>query len=372
MRLVVNALSIGSLSGRHAVFGFLRPLSGWVEGQHEILLLSHESEPPPADLLLAAHVRWLPVADRLRPWWKRTLWEMSELRHIIQREGADFLLNASGAAIPTCPVPQATLAMNPWCFVRRAQSGLAQAVKATMQRRAYRHAMGKSVLMLYISDYLRGLYETLSPRRLPQSEIAHVGLDDETHLAAASLKDSIAREPLSIVSVSAMAPWKGIETLIEAMKIVRKAGLAARLTLVGPWPDARYERSIRRQIVDCGLQRDVTITGHVAKNELHWYYAQSRVFCLMSHCESYGIPAAEALAFGTPVVASAGCAIPEICVGAGLFGPAGDASWTAKALITMLSDDVAWNTASINARRNAAQLRWEKTARPLLRLFSVA
>jgi glycosyltransferase involved in cell wall biosynthesis len=368
---MVNALSIGSLSGRHVVFGFLRPLARWVEGQHEILVLSYESEPPPADLL-AAHVRWLPVADRLRPWWKRALWEMYELRHVIRREGADYVLNASGAAIPTCRVPQATLAQNPWCFVRRAQSGLAQVIKARMQRRAYQHALTKSRLMFYISDYLRRLYETLPSSGLPHSEVAHVGLDDETHSAAARLKDTIGHDPLSIVCVSAMAPWKGIETLVDAIAIVRHKGLAARLTLVGPWPDLQYERGIRRQIAACGLQDHVTITGQVAKDELHRQYAQSRVFCLMSHCESFGIPAAEALAFGTPVVASAGCAIPEICEGAGLFGPAGDSDWTAQALITMLSDEAAWNTASINARRNAARLRWETTARPLLQMFSAA
>jgi len=371
MRLLVNALSIGSLSGRHVVFGFLRPLARWVEGQHEILLLSYESEPPPADLL-AAHVRWLPVADRLRPWWKRALWEMYDLRHVIRREGADYVLNASGAAIPTCPVPQATLAQNPWCFIREAQFGIAQVLKARMQRRAYQHALKTSRLMFYISDYLRGLYETLSPRCLPQSEVTHVGLDDETHLAAARLEESIPREPLSIVSVSAMAPWKGVDTLVDAVDIVRKKGLAARLTLVGPWPDARYENRILRQVAACGLQDDVTITGQVTKDELYRHYAQARVFCLMSHSESFGIPAAEALAFGTPVVASAGCAIPEVCAGAGLFGPAGDANWTANALASMLSDDTTWTAASVNARRNANRLRWETTARPLLRMFSAA
>jgi glycosyltransferase involved in cell wall biosynthesis len=241
-----------------------------------------------------------------------------------------------------------------------------------MQRRAYQHALTKSRLMFYISDYLRRLYETLPSSGLPHSEVAHVGLDDETHSAAARLKDTIGHDPLSIVCVSAMAPWKGIETLVDAIAIVRHKGLAARLTLVGPWPDLQYERGIRRQIAACGLQDHVTITGQVAKDELHRQYAQSRVFCLMSHCESFGIPAAEALAFGTPVVASAGCAIPEICEGAGLFGPAGDSDWTAQALITMLSDEAAWNTASINARRNAARLRWETTARPLLQMFSAA
>jgi glycosyltransferase involved in cell wall biosynthesis len=297
---------------------------------------------------------------------------MHGLKQLIRREGADFVLNASGATIPTCPVPQATLAMNPWCFVRRAQNGYSQVLKARMQRRAYQHALKKSVLMLYISQYLRGLYESLSPYRLPQSDIAHVGLDNDTHIAAARLNGSIEREPLSIVSVSAMAPWKGIETLVEALRIVRKQGIAARLTLVGPWPDARYESSIRRQIADYRLQREVTITGQVDKHELHRHYARSRVFCLMSHCESYGIPAAEALAFGTPVVASAGCAIPEICAGAGLFGPAGDPHWTAQALLAMITNDSTWHAASINGRRNADRLRWDTTARPLLRLFSVA
>ncbi len=371
MRLLVNALSIGSLSGRYCVFGFLRPLAGWVAGQHEILLLTYESESPPADLL-SQHVRWLPVAERLRPWWKRAAWELCELPRLLRREGADYVLNASGAAIPTCPVPQTALAMNPWCFIRRAQSGVAEVLKARAQRRAYRHALGTSAFMLYISNYLRGLYESLSPRRLPQSAIAHVGLDNETHSAAAELKNSVEREPMSIVSVSAMAPWKGIETLVEALRIVRRQGLAARLNLVGPWPDAGYEHRIRRQIVAGGLERDVTITGKVTQRELHQYYAQARVFCLMSHCESYGIPAAEALAFGTPVVASSACAIPEICAGAGLFGPAGDAVWTAQALTRMLTDESAWSLASANARHNADRLRWETTARPLLKMFSGA
>ena len=57
--------------------------------------------------------------------------------------------------------------------------------------------------------------------------------------------------------------------------LVRNKGLTARLTLVGPWPDLQYERRIRQQIADCGLQREVTITGHVGKNELHRHYATS-------------------------------------------------------------------------------------------------
>lgn len=371
MRLLVNGLSIGSLSGQHVVYGFLRPLTRWIEGKHELLLMTYESESPPQDLL-GGSVRWLPIRDGLRPWWKRAAWEIVELRKVIRREAVDLVLNTSGASIPACPVPQATLAQNPWCFVGAAHRGLGQRFKAGLQRRAYRRALGQSVVMIYISAYLRGLYEGLSSRRPAHSEVAHVGLDDETHRAAAELQSSVDREPLSVVSVSAMAPWKGIETVIEALRLVRQNGLGARLTLVGPWPDPDYEAAIRRQIRDARLDEAVTIVGHVTKDELHRYYARSKVFCLMSHCESYGIPAAEAQAFGTPVVASEGCAIPEICAGGGRFGPAGDAAWTAQALTTLLSDDTAWRAASAAAVRNAQRLKWETTARPLMRLFSVA
>jgi glycosyltransferase involved in cell wall biosynthesis len=92
---------------------------------------------------------------------------------------------------------------------------------------------------------------------------------------------------------------------------------------------------------------------------------------LMSYCESFGIPAAEAMAFGTPIVASQDCAISEVCAGAGLFGPAGNPDWTADALEQLLTDPSTWSQFSSQALQNASRLRWEACSRPLMKMFEI-
>ncbi len=116
----------------------------------------------------------------------------------------------------------------------------------------------------------------------------------------------------------------------------------------------------------------VEILGRVSDEELHRQYAFNQVYALPSHCESYGIPAAEAMAFGTPVVSTTCCAISEICAPAGLFGPAGSAEWTADALQTLLTDNNQWSRFSDAARNRAASLSWDQCFRPLLKLEQVA
>jgi glycosyltransferase involved in cell wall biosynthesis len=370
MRVLVNGLSIGALSGRHVVYGFLRPLAQWTRSEHEYVLLTHESEPPPSDLL-SENVRHVPVSDRLKPWYWRTAWEVRELPKLVTREKIDLVLTASGAVTPTCGAPQVSLAQNPWCMVPAAQSGLRQRGKAALQRRAYRQALRSADMMVFISRYLESLYQALDPQgQHARSEIAYVGLDEATHAAADAWQTRTEKQPLLIVSVSAMAPWKGADVLVAALARLRQQGVGAQLRLVGPWPDPVYREKIERLIDERNLRSAVEITGQVSKDELHRHYAEAQVFCLMSRCESFGIPAAEAQVFGTPVVSTSECAISEVCAGGGRFGPA-DPDWTAGALAELLTDSNAWSACSARGLENARRLRWEQCARPLLNMFSV-
>ncbi len=372
MRVLVNGLSIGSLSGRHVVYGFLRPLAAWTREQHEYVLVTYESESPPRGLL-RENVRRIEVSDRLRPWWKRTPWERLELPKLVKRERIDLVLTASGATVPGCPAPQVSLAQNPWCFVSAAQVGIRSRVKAVLQRRAYRQALGTAQMMIYLSHYLEAQYARLAVGgTMPRSEVAYPALDDDTHDSAAAWRARQEKDPLLIVSVSAMAPWKRAETVVSALGQLRAGGVEATLRLVGPWPDWSYRARIERQVEATHLSDVVQITGEVSKSELHRHYAEAKVFCLMSACESYGIPAAEAQAFGTPVVSTRDCAISEVCEGAGLFGPVDDTEWTTQALNTMLSDEKTWQSCSRRAIQNARALRWDSCARPLMSMFEVA
>jgi glycosyltransferase involved in cell wall biosynthesis len=372
MKVVVDALSIGSLSGQHVVYGFLRPLTEWTRSEHEYVLLTYENESPPQDIL-GANVRWTPVPERLRPWWKRSAWENFQLPKLLKNEKADLLLTASGAAVPRVRIPQVVLAQNPWCFIRAAQKGRTESIKAMLQRRAYRHALSQASMIIYLSNYLRGLYEQLAPNgKLPKAEIAYPGLNANTLAAAGDGANGRGRNPNEIVCVSAMAQWKGAETVVDALAVLRRRGLPATLRLVGPWPDAEYEAKVRSRIEANKLGDVVEVTGQVAKEDLHRAYSQARVYCLMSSCESFGIPAAEAMAFGTPVVAGLDSAVSEVCAGAGLFGPATDAEWTADALARILTSEETWGMYSRQALENASRLRWENSAKAFLPMFSLA
>lgn len=151
---------------------------------------------------------------------------------------------------------------------------------------------------------------------------------------------------------------------VEAVRLLRNCRIPATPKLVGPWPDAQDEQTIRKQIQRDSLQDAVTMLGKVSDDELHRLYATSQVFSLMSRCESFGIPAAEAMAFGTPIVSTDCCAIAEVCQTAGQFGPPGDPARTADALETALTDKTAWSEWSRAAVRQAANLTWENCARP--------
>lgn len=372
MRVFINSLSVTGLSGRHVVHGFLKPILNWTQGLHEYTYLHFASEVPP-DELRQSHVRCLAVPDSLRSWVRRAVWELQTLPQLVQSERADLYFSPAGAMVPGIRQPQVVLCQNPWCYVPSAQSGWSAPMKAWLQRRAYAYSLGHAALMVFISKHLRDLYRAGSPRvHEVTSEIAYPAIDDDTHAAAAALRQTVRRDPQLIVSVSSMAPWKGADRLVKVVAALRTQGIGARLKLVGPWPVAWYEQRVRKLIQDEGLTAAVEITGMVSKSDLHRHYAEARVFCLLSHCESYGIPAAEATAFGTPVVACQGCAIPEICGPGGIYVPPRDDVAAAAALQGLLTSDADWQNRSDAARENASRFHWEECAAPLMNMFSLA
>lgn len=372
MRVLVNALSLGSLSGQHVLYGHVRQLAEWTVDTHEFVVL-HQPTTSPLPLL-GENVTFWQAPRLVRNWMQRTVWEATVLPRRIRHQGFDLYFTPSGTILPHSTAKQVSLSQNPWCMVPRLTRSFAERLKAKLQRAAYRQAFRRADQMVFNSQHMHDLCAS-NAATAPASPplIAYQGIDDTTHEAGRAARESgHPRSPLSIVSVSVMAHWKGVEMLVAALARLRARDVPARLTLVGPWPDPLYRRQIEAEIARAELTECVTITGHVTREELHRHYASAQVFCLLSRCESFGIPAIEAQAFGTPVVGSNVCAMPEICGPGGTFHHPDDIDAVATSLERLLTDNAEWSQVSRRAVQNVERYRWNQCSRPLLKIFDLS
>ncbi len=114
-----------------------------------------------------------------------------------------------------------------------------------------------------------------------------------------------------VLFVGRIEPLKGVDTLIEAMACQRGRSLG-RLTLViiGGDPDANLQEMsaemarLQQLCDDLCMDHMVLFLGKRAQDTLPYYYSAADVLVMPSHYESFGMVALEAMACGTPVIAS--------------------------------------------------------------------
>lgn len=371
MRVLVNALSTTNLSGRHVLLGHLAKLSEWTRDHHEYIVLYHRRN---RDIcrVYGNNVSLRECPEITAQWAGRLWWEQTNLAAIARELRVDFVLTTSGTVTPLLEFPQISYAMNPVPFIKGMDKSIFVHGKSMLQRWGYRKAMKQAAMMLFLSAYMRRMYREDAGITERASEIVYTGIDEDTFRVAelSSVKD--AKQRFQIICVSVMASHKGIDTLIRSVEFVRRIyKIPAELILAGPWSDHSYERKIRKLISGLKMDNTVEIKGYASRDDLNRYYAESKVFCLMSRSESFGIPAVEAQAFGTPVVSSNCCAIPEVCGRGGVYPEPDDIEGTAKAIAKLLTDDATWQELSEAARQNAEKYHWDTCSRPLLRIFEM-
>lgn len=365
--VLVNALSVCNQSGLHVLVGHVRQLLDALREDWRFTILAREGQTA-LKTLLGDQVAWVTAPPQTGHWLARTIWEQWNLAAIARNLRTDVYFSPSGVATAKLPLPQVVFCQNPWALVPSARR-MADVPKAWLQRLAYRRAMTIADVMVFNSRFMQAAYRRNAGRPERHGVVVYQAADDETHRRAAQWVDR-PRKPGQILCVSAMGSHKNVEVVVAALRRLAVERLVdARLLLVGEWPDAAYERKIQRLVSASGLDGRVDFAGFVARETLDRYYAESRVFCLMSRCESFGIPSIEAQIFGTPVVGSNVCAVPEICGDGGVFLDPDDEIGVADALQRLLTDANEWRRLSSLARRNARLYRWEDCSRPLAGVF---
>lgn len=144
---------------------------------------------------------------------------------------------------------------------------------------------------------------------------------------------------------------KGIDILLHAAVELKRRGLAARFLIVGGsyYRDTqRQEEQLKELAGALDLLDRVTFAGPRPHEEVARLMAESAVLVLPSRAESFGAVLVEALACGTPVVATA-CGGPEEIVSpeVGLLIPREDPAALANALETVLGEPGRFDPAAL-------------------------
>jgi len=126
--------------------------------------------------------------------------------------------------------------------------------------------------------------------------------------------------PPYILFVGALRPRKDPLNAVEAFS--RLEGLDLRLVMVGP--DKGLYPRVESLIDRHGLTGRVELKGYVTGHELAAMYRGAECVLLPSLYEGFGLPVVEAMASGTPVVATNVGAIPEIAGDAAILVPPSD------------------------------------------------
>jgi len=112
-----------------------------------------------------------------------------------------------------------------------------------------------------------------------------------------------------VLYVGRFDPRKGIDTLVRACALLKNQGAESlKLVIVGgsspDLPDGQERVKIEALVAELGLQELTIFAGRIGHDLLPFYYTAADVCVIPSHYEPFGLVAIEAMACGTPVVAS--------------------------------------------------------------------
>jgi glycogen synthase len=171
-----------------------------------------------------------------------------------------------------------------------------------------------------------------------------------------------------LIYVGRLVSDKGVDILLEALAVLRDAGLSPRLTIVGGGPErARLEV----QTLDLGLQSQVEFVGNQRSRQIAEILNRHRILIVPSRLpEPFGIVAIEGIACGCVVVGSAQGGLPDAIGPGGVTFRSGDAAALASVLQQLLGDPVRLHSFARGAAEHVAQFKKARVAEKYLKLLS--
>ena len=181
-----------------------------------------------------------------------------------------------------------------------------------------------------------------------------------------------------VLFVGRIEPLKGVDTLIQAMSCLElKDGHKVHLAIIGGDPSASPQEMsdemarLQKLCDDLCLGQLVVFLGKRDQDRLPYYYSAAELLVMPSHYESFGMVALEAMACGTPVIASevGGLAYLVRDGETGFTVPDQEPELLSEKITWLLNDRDLHRTMSERAVQYAQDYAWEKIAGQIVEVY---
>ena len=233
-------------------------------------------------------------------------------------------------------------------------------------------ALRSADAVLCVSHYTRADAIHKAGVKPERAFVAYNGLDHSAINAWRAANPCIApssarrlRRP-TILSVSRLEVYKGVQRVIEALPLVRDYIPSIRYVIVG---DGSYRPELERLASQSDASAAIEFRGALTDDDKWAAYADADVFVLPSSEEGFGVVYLEAAAFGVPSIGWDVMAVPEAIQNGstGLLVRAWcDRDQFARQIASLFTDGQYRRALGGQARLHAAQFTWDKAAAAVL------
>lgn len=176
--------------------------------------------------------------------------------------------------------------------------------------------------------------------------------------------------PDFVLTVGSVEPRKNLPRLLEAVHRLRGRPATADVVLVHAGPAGWLANGVAETIGRLDLAGAVRFLGYVPQEHLAALYSLARLSAYPSLYEGFGLPVAEAMACGCPVVTSEVSALSEVAGDAAVLVDPHSVENIAEAIAALWTDDQRRADLATKGRARAGRYTWEHTARETVAVYN--
>jgi glycosyltransferase involved in cell wall biosynthesis len=307
-----------------------------------------------------------PISARFRP--MKILWEQFILPLQVKRAGIDVLFSPGNISPFLVPCPSVVVIHDLIPYIQPDNFTKAELYPLKCLLRSTAKKATK-----IITDSVSSEREILNRFNIPSDKIKVVyAACDEIFLycdasveSKARIKKTLGINGDFILYTASTRPYKNIDGLLKAFSLLKKKhGIKHRLVITGL--AGRGHQALVKMVADLELEEEVVFTGYLSDEALLSLYSGASAFVYPSFYEGFGLPVLEAMACGTPVVASNATSLPEVVGQAGLLFDPCSVEQMSEEIRKVLTDKQCRLELTSNGKQRVREFSWERTAKGVL------